>query len=154
MVMMSDFQSDDEGSIPLCRFNMERCPRGLRSQSWKLVLPRGTVGSNPTLSVISGCSSVWLRTPDLGSGGRKFESCHSDYAIVTELEYELDSKSSAEMHVGSNPTNSTKGAVFSLCSRRCLPSGALWYFVPCIEAMFRSLNIAKRLMVFGKPWMI
>ena len=29
---------------------MERCPSGLRSWSWKPVIPHGTVGSNPTLS--------------------------------------------------------------------------------------------------------
>ena len=29
---------------------MERCPSGLRSWSWKPVIPEGTVGSNPTLS--------------------------------------------------------------------------------------------------------
>ena len=29
---------------------MERCPSGLRSRSWKPVIPQGTVGSNPTLS--------------------------------------------------------------------------------------------------------
>ena len=30
----------------------ERCPSGLRSQSWKLVMGQPTVGSNPTLSAI------------------------------------------------------------------------------------------------------
>lgn len=30
---------------------MERCPSGLRSWSWKPVIPKGTVGSNPTFSV-------------------------------------------------------------------------------------------------------
>ena len=29
---------------------MEECPSGLRSQSWKLVMSKGTVGSNPTSS--------------------------------------------------------------------------------------------------------
>ena len=32
------------------RIHMERCPSGLRSWSWKPVIPKGTVGSNPTLS--------------------------------------------------------------------------------------------------------
>ena len=32
---------------------MERCPSGLRSQSWKLVMRQRTVGSNPTLSAIN-----------------------------------------------------------------------------------------------------
>ena len=32
--------------------NVERCPSGLRSWSWKPVTPKGAVGSNPTLSAI------------------------------------------------------------------------------------------------------
>ena len=31
--------------------HMERCPSGLRSWSWKPVILKGTVGSNPTFSV-------------------------------------------------------------------------------------------------------
>ena len=30
----------------------ESCPSGLRSWSWKPVIPKGTVGSNPTLSAL------------------------------------------------------------------------------------------------------
>ena len=51
---------------------LERCPSGLRSQSWKLVIPQGTVGSNPTLSAmilyLEKYSSGWRGAPAKGVG--------------------------------------------------------------------------------------
>ncbi len=46
----------------------EGCPSGLRSQSWKLMIPKGTKGSNPFPSSMEKYSSGRRDTPAKGAG--------------------------------------------------------------------------------------
>ena len=52
---------------------MERCPSGLRGTPGERVYPKGTVGSNPTLSAVICAPGVVAQTPAEGYDTRTDE---------------------------------------------------------------------------------
>ena len=65
------------GSSPICPANWRVNPRGLGTILLRCVCCKAFV-STTMPSALSRCSTVGSM-PDLGSGGRKFESCHLDW---------------------------------------------------------------------------